>query len=187
MPYPEEMRKLCLLFVSALTVLLVGCGPHWVVVRQATPNPMTPAARFFVDRVSLEGIMIGQKSEAEWMSAKSGDTQQSWEGDKAAMLEEFSHGFEDARDAVARVEAPADAFIIRAHFIHYEPGFYTYVVNSNAQIDAVVDILDAHGTPLDQFQIAASSGGIAAGSRARACAFELGRVTAKYVRARVGL
>jgi hypothetical protein len=148
---------------------------------------MTPAARFFVDRVSLEGIMIGQKSEAEWMSAKSGDTQQSWEGDKAAMLEEFSHGFEDARDAVARVEAPADAFIIRAHFIHYEPGFYTYVVNSNAQIDAVVDILDAHGTPLDQFQIAASSGGIAAGSRARACAFELGRVTAKYVRARVGL
>lgn len=181
-------RVLGAALVLATALVLAACGHHWVIVRQAAPSPFGPGAKVFVDRVSLEGLMVGEKTEAEWMSEKKAGTQDSWEGDKQAMNEEFMQAFYDKAKGVALNTTPQQgSFIVRAHFVHYEPGFYAYVVNHDAIIDADFFILDPAGNVLDEIKLKGSAGGVSAGGRARSCAAQIGAAGGDYVRQRFGL
>jgi hypothetical protein len=181
-------RVLGAALVLAVALVLAACGPHWVIVRQAAPSPFGPAAKVFVDRVSLEGLMVGEKTEAEWMSEKKADTQDSWEGDKQAMNEEFIQAFYDKAKGVALSTTPQGSnFIVRAHFVHYEPGYYAYVVNRAATIDADLFIQDPAGNVLDEIKLKGAANGISAGGRARSCASQIGGAAGDYVHQRFGL
>lgn len=185
------MRLNALLGVAAISIsasVLAGCGgPHWTVLKQADPNPLTKTSKFFVDKVSLEGMRVGTKSENEWIADKDAETKSKWDGDKVAMSDEFARGFDDAHDALQMAPAGAGAFTVRAHYVHYEPGYYVGVSSGNAEIQAIVDIVDPNGTTVDEFQVRAKAGGLAAGARARHCAHEIGVTSAKYLQKRVGL
>jgi hypothetical protein len=182
----KRVLAAALFLVGAL--VLAGCGPHWVIVRQVAPSPFGPGAKVFVDRVSLENLMVGQKTEAEWMSEKKDETRDKWDGDKQAMNEKFIQAFYDSANGVAldTTQQQGD-FIVRAHFVHYEPGFYAYVVNNPATIDADFFILDPAGNVLDEIKLKGSANGISAGDRARSCASQVGSAAGKYVRQRFGL
>ncbi len=173
---------------SLLALVLVGCGPHWVVVRQAAPRARSaPTSKVYIDRVSLEGLIVGEKTESQWMSEKGNDTRDSWDGDKSAMNEKFIAAFADSAHDVPLGPNPEGSFTVRAHFYHYEPGFYTYIVNRPATIDADLFILDAAGNVVDQIKLSGAANGISAGERARACASRIGWAAGKYVRQRFGL
>jgi hypothetical protein len=173
--------------VFAFMALVVGCAPHWVVVRQASPNPMTLSSRFFVDNVDMEGLRVGQVTEAQWMSDKSAETRERWEGDKRAMQNEFIAGFDNAAHGLILAQTAAEGFTVRAHYVRYEPGFYAGIVAGNGAIDAVIDVLDPGGNIVDEFQVSTESSGMSAGERARRCSRELGWSAAKYLRARLGM
>ncbi len=181
----RSSRALAFLFALAFVALLAGCGPHWVVIKQATPNPMSPSSRFYVDKVNLQGLRVGDKTEAEWMADKSPDTREKWEGDKAAMGEAFLAGFARGGEGLAVGTSPAEGFTVRAHFVHYEPGFYAGIVSGTASIEATIEIVDPSGNVVDAFQIQAGAGGMSAGERARICAQQLGAIAGRYVVARV--
>jgi hypothetical protein len=138
--------------------------------------------------VSLEGLMVGEKTEAEWMSTKEAGTQASWDGDKQGMNDKFMEAFYDSAHGVALSTTPQGSnFIVRAHFVHYEPGFYAYVVNRAATIDADLVIMDPAGNVLDEIRLKGSAGGISAGGRARDCAAQIGGAAGDYVHQRFGL
>lgn len=181
------MRSQALLAFAAVSLFVAGCGPRWQVVKQADPNPLTASSKFAVDKVTLDNLRIGSKTEAEWMSGKDADTQQKWEGDKTGMSDAFSTGFDKARDTLARVTDKNGAFVVRARFDSYEPGFYAGVASGNAEIDATVDIVDASGNVVDEFHTKAVAAGMSAGQRARDCAEQIGATTAKYLKKRVGI
>jgi len=174
------------LLASSL-LLLAACGPHWTVVKQATPNPMSRSTSFFVAPVSFDGLRVGEKTEFEWMSEKSDDTRASWKGDKAGMNDEFVEGFGDAHGPLVVAGAPNGAFTVRPRFVRYEPGFYAGVVSGNAEVDATIDVVDPAGNVVDEFETSAQASGFSAGERARNCAHAIGITAAKYLRARLGM
>jgi hypothetical protein len=181
------MLKRSFFFAIALAAfVLTGCGPHWVVIRQVVPNPMGPTSPFFVRGVTLDGMRIGDTTEAEWMSQKDSSTRESWANDKVGMADEFGHGFDQGGEGLVRAASPAGAFTVIAHYVHYEPGFYAVVAARPGQIDAVIDIIDPNGTPLDQFMTTAVCGGFSQGQHARECSRIIGINAAKYVLSRIG-
>lgn len=180
-------RSIAPFVVSFAVAGLVGCGPKWTVVRQATPNPMNVASSFYVEPPSLEGLHVGEKTESEWLAEKGDDTKRKWEGDKSAMASNFSEGFDSGRGGdVLRAEGPTGAFTVRTRFDRYEPGYDAVVARSNAFIDATVDLVGPDGAVVDEFVVHAEAGGISAGLRARKCASIVGWTTGKYLRKRLG-
>ena len=63
-----------------------SCGPSWTVVRQAAPNPFLGKTNFAVDAIHYDNLMIGKKSEAEYLGGKDPQQQASFVGDKQARL-----------------------------------------------------------------------------------------------------
>lgn len=176
-----------LLVVVALA--LGGCGPKWVVVKQASPNPMASNSNFRIERPVFDpNFHVGDKTEQEWMSEKKAETQDKWDGDKAAMMEKFAEGFLNKKGHVVIAAAPgAGIFSVRARYVQYEPGFYAVVASAPTQLDADVEFLDATGNPVDVIRVHVKNGDFSSGGGARRCAEEIGALAAKYLKTRIGV
>jgi len=192
--YPAAMLTLrtapivlAALAVSSL-VFAVGCGPKWVVVKQASPNPMSASTKFVVEKPTLDAnFRVGTKTEQEWMSTKKSETQDKWEGDKVAFVEKFVEGFMAEKDSiVVENAAGAGIFGIRTRIMHYEPGHYIGISTAPSTMDATIEFLDANGTVADEIRIHTKAGGFSAGTAGRECARQVGIVTAKYLKERTG-
>jgi hypothetical protein len=172
-----------------LAIALAGCGPKWVVVKQASPNPMTSASKFKVETPAFDpNFHVGNKTEKEWMSEKKAETRDNWDGDKAAMLEKFTEGFMGEKENVMIAGAPgAGIFSVRAKYVQYDPGYYAVVSSAPTTLEADVDFLDAGGNVVDTIRISVRNGGFSSGEGARRCAQEIGRISAKYLKQRVGI
>jgi len=56
--------------VAALALFVSGCGPHWTVVKQASPNPLVGQQQFALEPTSFEGLMVQDKTEADFKSSR---------------------------------------------------------------------------------------------------------------------
>jgi hypothetical protein len=173
----------------ALSLVLSGCGPKWIVVKQASPNPMTATSSFRVEKAVFDpNFHVGDKTEQEWMSAKKAETRDNWDGDKVAMVEKFTDGFVGAREKLLMAATSgAGIFSIRARFVQYEPGYFVGVASAPARLEADIDFLDGGGGVLDTIRVKTQYGGFSPGEGARHCAEQLGAISAKYLKQRVGL
>jgi hypothetical protein len=190
--YAPAMNRALLFAISiCLAFASIACGPPWKVVVQANPNPMTATNKFFVDAVSFDKLSIGGTDEASWQSSKDAQAQASWQGDKQAMATEYSSALDDAREGVQRAGAPPGDFTVKPHITWIEPGFNAVVASQPTQVKMDVQIVDAKGTLIDEFtmhvNIAASISNEALGTRLREAAQNLGRITAKYLKKRLGM
>lgn len=178
-----------LVLALALSLVLSGCGPKWVVVKQASPNPMTATSSFRVEKAVFDpNFHVGNKTEQEWMSEKKPETKDNWDGDKVAMVEKFTDGFVGEREKLLMAATSgAGIFSVRARFVQYEPGFFVGVASAPAQLEADIDFLDGNGAVLDTIRVHARYGGFSPGEGARHCAEELGAISAKYLKKRVGM
>ncbi|MEO8876184.1 MAG: hypothetical protein ABI461_11400 [Polyangiaceae bacterium] len=189
--YAPPMNRVMLF---ALTICLafasIACGPPWKVVVQANPNPMAITNKFFLDAVSFDKLSIGGTDEQSWQSSKDAQAQASWQGDKQAMASEFSASFDEEREGVQRAGAAPGDFTIKPHITWIEPGFNAVVASKPTQVKIDVQILDAKGTLIDEFTseavIGASISNEALGTRLRQAGRYLGKVTAKYMKKRLG-
>ena len=73
----------------AAAPLLAGCGPKWIVLTQAAPNPLLNQTKFGLMPVEYTGLIVGEKSEAEYLASKDDETRASWAGDKSGIDTEF--------------------------------------------------------------------------------------------------
>ncbi|MDP9000173.1 MAG: hypothetical protein M3O46_08690 [Myxococcota bacterium] len=186
--------RLCTRVVSAfalivVAVVLTGCGgPKWIILKQASPNAMTPGSKFVIEPASFDpSFRVGEKTEQEWMGEKKAETQEKWAGDKVAMSQGFVEGFMAERENILVDSGPAGVFSVRARYTNYDPGYYAVIASAPTMLDANVEFLDGSGQPVDVIRIRVKNGAYSAGQGARACAKEIGAVTAKYLRQRLGL
>jgi hypothetical protein len=190
--YAPAMNRALLLALSlCLAFASIACGPPWQVVVQASPNPMSQTNKFFVDAVSFDKLSIGGTDEQSWQSSKDAQAQASWQGDKQGMASEFSAALDDAREGVQRAGAPPGDFQVKPHITWIEPGFNAVVASRATEVRMDVQILDAKGTLVDEFTmhsvVAASISNEALGTRLREAARYLGKITAKYLKTRLGM
>jgi hypothetical protein len=177
-----------------VAIVLAGCGPEWTVIKQATPNAMTPASRFVIERASFDpNFRVGEKTEQEWMREKRPETQESWDSDKVAMADCFVEGFMAEGETILVESGPGrGVFRVRARYTYYDPGFWAAIVSEPNVIEANVEFLDGSGDTVDVIRVrvktpAGYSVGVSAGQRARTGAKEIGAITARYLKQRLGL
>jgi hypothetical protein len=181
--------SVALAFAFALSLVLSGCGPKWVVVKQANPNPMTATSPYRVEKAVFDpNFHVGNKTEQEWMSEKKAETKDNWDGDKVAMVEKFTDGFVGEREKLQMAATSgAGIFSVRARFVQYEPGFYIGIASAPTRLEADIDFLDGTGSVLDTIRVHTQYGGLSSGEGARQCAQQIGVISAKYLKKRVGM
>jgi len=184
-------KRLLMLSVMLLGLWLSGCGPQWRVITQASPNPFLGKREFVVLPATYNGLRVGDKSEAEYLSAKKDKSVDSFQEDKAAMADRFMAVLrERASKHGLRLATGGEVttFVIKANVISMEPGFYTYFVNKPSTVIMRIRIENKDGKLLDEVEIQHSTGAsmvmAASGSRYRSDADGLGRITADYLSAR---
>jgi hypothetical protein len=189
-------RRHFLVLATALAAapLLAGCGPRWIVLTQAAPNPLLNQNKFAVLPVDYTGLIVGQKTEAEYLASKEEDTRASWAGDKTGIDTEFVKVLtERAAESginVVRATGPADApFQIRPKVEFIEPGFYAVVAARASEVRMKVQITAPDGKIIDEITIrhntSASMTNPAVGNRLRDDGEGLGAIMAAYLKSRV--
>jgi hypothetical protein len=181
-----------MLAFALVALVVTGCGPKWVVVSQAAPNPMTSASKFSVEKAVLDpSFRVGEKTEQEWMGEKSPETKDKWDGDKVAISELFVEGFMQAKgDLLAESGPGKGVFTVRAKYIHCEPGYNIGISSAPTELQANVEFLDAADHVVDVIRFDVAQGGawsFSSGERGRECARRIGALAAKYLQNRVGL
>jgi hypothetical protein len=187
-------RRALSFFLSLLAILLfvVGCGPKWTIIKQATPNPFTPQGRFLLYPPTYEQLHVGQYTEEQYLATKEPDTQATFKGDKAGMIDEYMKGFADEKEALHQEMTPGQGqFVVRPNITYIEPGYYAAVTAQATEVMADVKVFDGNGTLLDEFTIKTYASADlyhpSSGQRMRNAAEDLGKLTAKYLKKRAGL
>lgn len=178
----------------AAAPLLAGCGPKWIVLTQATPNPLLNQNKFGMMPIDYTGLIVGEKSEADYLASKDEESRASWAGDKAGIDNEFNRVLtEKAAESginVVKATGPGDApFMIRPKVEFIEGGIYTYVYNKPSEVRMKVQITTPDGKVIDEIAIKhstpASITNPAIGNRLRDDGEALGATMAQYLKVRV--
>ena len=196
-------KRLLFAIVFFALNLLMGCAPKWTVIQQASPNPFIGKGDFAVVPVDFDGLMVGEKTEAEYLAGKSAEQGEKFQGDKRAIDERFLAELKDeAQDEGLKIERAAGEnkakFIVKPLVQFIEPGFYAVVASAPSEVRMRVTIESADGTVLDIIELShqtdskssgVSIGGIStnpsSGGRIREDAEWLGEAVAEYLLSRV--
>lgn len=195
----KRLASSCLLL--AAVAFAVGCGPAWTVVKQANPNPLTPQKSFAVEPVRFDGLMVGKKSEAEYLASHAKDAQfeGKWKGDQASIDQAFSSTLAaEAKGLQVAAGAPAapGPYVLRPHVTFIEPGVFTMVFNIPSEVQMTLQVVDAAGAVVDEITMKRSVApgnimgvpvNVSVGERLRECGKQLGAIAARYLRDRTGL
>jgi hypothetical protein len=173
-----------------LAALMMGCGPPWQIVRQATPDPFLGKKNFVVLPINFTGLRVGEKDEAGYLAEKGEDTKRSFAGDKEGINGEFVKGLQsEANDGgiqVAPSANPAAAeFVIRPIVQWLEPGYYIGISSGASTVKMTVQITTPDGSVLDEILLQHSTPGsltnAAVGTRLRQDGEDLGKYLGKYL------
>jgi len=131
---------------------LVSCGGSWRIVKQATPSPFKADSTFAVAPATWEGVMVGKKTEADWLSDKKPETQASHTNDKASLGAQLSVMAQTHAKALKIVQGEAN-YTVKPNVFWFEPGYYAMVASAPTQIKVRFDIVDGQGATVDQIEI----------------------------------
>lgn len=174
-----------------------GCGPTWVVVKQANPNSLTGKS-FNVEAPNWDGVSIGhQDTEATWIAKRKPEEQEKfkadWTTDKTEAGQMFVARLNErlGKKGIGVAAAPGgEAFGVKSKVDLYEPGFWSPMGfgNSNTMVTVTVDFTDGAGAVQDTVKFTANvTPGItnpATGQRVRQAAENLADQVADYVATR---
>src|SRR5688572_972739 len=124
--------------LSLLVLALVGCGPRWVIRQQAQPNPLSGVRKFNLEGIHWEQLMVGSKSEAEYLAGKDAEQIKSFQGDKAGFQDRFVAQLLSRAQGIQLVPTPPGEpgqFTVRATVVQFEPGFYAAVAAQDTMVD----------------------------------------------------
>jgi hypothetical protein len=176
-------RKHISLVVASASVMIIGCGPPYEFVQHAVPSPFTrPGCRAVLEPIHSEQLLVGDKPEAQYVAEKKEKSADSYMQDKADSQAAFGEIImSDHPDLFGAPGAPDNTFTIRPVWVHWEPGFYAYVVNRPGQADFVVDVIAPNGQTLDRIGIHRKWGGMSAGGRMRGAIQSVGHAFSAYI------
>jgi hypothetical protein len=177
--------------LSMLVASTIGCGPSWIVVKAAAPNPLLGVKTFVVEPIHFDSLTVGNIPEAEFAAGKTPDQLASWQADKGGMNDAFMTRLADKADGYSVVQGPASdpsTFTVRAFVTHWQPGFYAGVSHMNSDAEMTMQIIGPAGV-VDEIAmhvyVAASVVNQSTGGRIRSAGEKLGGVVAAYLASRV--
>jgi hypothetical protein len=178
------MRRLilCTVAVAAAT----ACGPSWIVVRQANPNPFAEQKRFSL-AIDYSGMAFNGKNEAQYV-AKGPEQLAGWNKTKEAFTTGFTTTFfEKAKRAHLEIGEGAPHTVIVA-VGDIDPGYYAHFSQNNSTTPITVRLVAADGTALDEFTVQASTKGsighASPDSRIHEDSIKLGELVVAYLKDR---
>lgn len=181
------------LVLGAATAAL-GCGPAWTVVQAQTPNPLVGQSRFAVHPVDITAFTVGGKSEADYLADKDAESRSNWEGDKAAINEEYTKVLIETAGELGFSVVPATGpesakFFIRPRVDFIEPGFYAVMASGASRVRMTILVTTADGGIVDEIMVEHGTPGSmtnpGVGNRLRDDGEALGELTAEYLHTRV--
>ena len=158
--------KNSLLKMLVLPLVAAGCGPTWVVVKQANPNPLSGKKAFAVEALAWEKMSIGSREKdrmslADYVAKKKPEEQEKWKADFAKDQEGAGEKFKEvlaSKTKGAGLDTAAGAgpetFTIKPSVRVYEPGFWTPMGwgNRATELHTTVEIVDGSGAVVDEVQ-----------------------------------
>lgn len=187
------IRAHMLLWLLGAGMVSSACTP-WVVVRQASPNPLGGQTQFQLQPLNFDGLHVGEKTQAEYLAGKDPGQRASWQADLLAMNQIFAERLHSNTPGltiapVGQAQAPGP-FTIVPRILFIEPGFYAGVVAASARVRMALQVSGPQGL-LDEIQaevaVPANIANAASGQRLRQAAAQLGSIAARYLRERVGI
>jgi hypothetical protein len=190
--------RLPLFFAAIFSLSLVtGCAnTPWTIVHEAPSAPYGKTSNMTIDDLTFDDLKVGEKTEAQYLSAKSERSQQSFLADKEAMTSEFRRGFDAERGSLPIIPAGipgSQPFVVKPSVTFIEPGFFgAGVLSKPTEIRVTVDVFDPKGDVVDEIIISEKIHGTlendpASGTRMREAAEKIGRDAAVYLKQRAGV
>jgi hypothetical protein len=178
------------LALLALASLATGCGPHWVIVAQAVPDPLLGAKAFYVEPVHFDPPIVGDKREGEYLADKTQDQRDRWQADKAEASHKFAVTLMGLSPNLQFPVQPAPGvFIVRPIVPFMEPGIYTPFFSRPTELQMRLQILTSDGVLVDEIVtrslIGASLIYPTSGGRIRMAGDDLGKIASEYIAKRV--
>ena len=197
----NRSRFVLVLVFIALGSLLSGCGANINVLRQAEPNPFIGQKSYAVMPLETKGLLVGEKSEEQYLAEKDDGQKASFQGDKDAMGQRFEAELVQRARNLGLTLVPGDKapFVLRPRVVFVEPGFYAVLASAPSQATIRVAITTPDGKVLDEIELShqtdsrngISVGGIStnpsSGGRLREDAAAIGGTLADYLAERAGL
>ena len=181
-----------LMLLGLFFVTLTACIPAWTVIRQAAPNPLIGQTAIAVTPLSFDGLYVGEKTEEEYQSEKSGDQQHGWQTDKVEMAQNFLAELMDRSQSQGLAVSSGQGGgkpAVRARVLFIEPGFYAYVAARPTEVVMRLKVLSAQGAVLDEIEVQVAVGASmvtpSSGGRLRMAGRRLGEIAADYLLQRV--
>jgi hypothetical protein len=181
------------LSLLTLVTAAAGCVPYVAV--QSAPPPLASYRSFIVEPMRFEQLNVGSKSEPEYLSGKSPEARASWEGDKAALAQQFLSSLMSQAGALQigpAMQAPGPGtLIVRPWCQLIEPGHFNGFINIDTQVRVTAQILDPSGRVLDSVDVIevspARMSNPSSGGRIRETAFGLGARVAHHLHRETGV
>jgi hypothetical protein len=176
------MKRRLLTAAAVLTPTLIGCGPPYNYTKVADPSTFTkPGCRAQLEPIHAERLVVGEKSEAEYAASKDGQQNASYAQDKIDSVAGFQQLLITSHPLLfAAGGTPDNTFVIRPVWTHWEPGFYTAIVNRPGIADFTVDIL-AGGQPVEQIVFKGAFLDFSSGGRMRGSLKIAAAIVARYI------
>jgi hypothetical protein len=162
------MKRGLLTAAVVLTPVLIGCGPAYHYTKMADPSVFAkPGCHAQLEPIHAEALMVGDKPEPEYAASKDGKQNASYAQDKIDSVAAFQQQLIMGHPLLfAAGGAPDNTFVIRPVWTHWEPGFYTAIVNRPGIADFTVDIL-VGGQPVEQIMFKGAALDFSSGGRMR--------------------
>jgi hypothetical protein len=178
------MRK----FLSLAALLSVtACGPTWVVVKQANPDPFVGAKKFSA-AVDFTNMKYGGKDEATF-TAKGPEEKAGWDKSKEAFQTNFLDTFKaKAKDGGYEVVDADAPFAIKVLVGDMSPGYYAVMSQNPSTTPITLQVTAPDGNVLDEVTMVSRTNGDtfhpSPDSRVREDAITLGKMAVKYLDSR---
>jgi len=180
------------LLIGLPLLFTLGCGPGWKVIRQASPNPMTPQTQLAVDTPTFRELRVGKQPEAQHLAGKKPEEVQRWETDKQAFASGFSSGLMAERGQldVGGTDQLSGRYNLQSNVVYLEPGLWNGLINLPTEMRTRVVVTDAQLAPVDELEVRcvviADLYRPAVGMRIAECGRITGAEVARYLKQRLG-
>jgi hypothetical protein len=186
-------RHFITLLLAASALATTACSASYDVVRRAEPGALTCSSELVVLPVAYENVIVGKKSEADYLFTKSQETKESWQADKQAIDREFRRSLvKDASDGGLHIDAAgatSGRFTILPKVLFLEPGFFAGPARKSSKVLMMVEIATPDGEVIEEIELESGTMGSLMNatirSRFEKDGQELGEAMAEYLQGRV--
>jgi hypothetical protein len=181
----NTIRLLQLGMAASAVSFVVGCGggAQYTIVSRAQPNAFTrTGCRAVVEPIHADGLMVGEKTEAQFLAEKKSNQVWAFQRDKRDSQEKFSSQLQKEHGALLASGGSSDnTFIIRPTWTKWEPGKFAGMFSKPGVATFIVDVLSPTGQLYDRLAIETSTKSYTAADRMKSDFKDAGKSVSRYI------